>query len=187
MWLPPASFLSPPQFGRSSTPGALTVLKAGTGERDWKGPIQREGSWLCMTLITRLSGKSEMGNEPLLFLMSQNCYLLPSASSCWFEVPFVAILHLVLPSRYPPLHGCYPPPGILSFSRHLFKAVNAGSVVRLASTKGLEQERVPEDDAHPKAFTERVTYLVETTRSGEGPAVEQLGVEAPAVNSTRLN
>ncbi|KAJ8372701.1 hypothetical protein AAFF_G00277700 [Aldrovandia affinis] len=70
----------------------------------------------------------------------------------------------------------------------------------LRATKRLEQERAPEEDAHPQAFSELVTYLVETTRSGEGPAVfrladivhlyaqrlEQLGVDAPAVNSTRL-
>jgi len=70
----------------------------------------------------------------------------------------------------------------------------------LRATKRLEQERAPEEDAHPQAFSELVTYLVETTRSGEGPAVfrladivhlyaqrlEQLGVDAPAVNPTRL-
>ncbi|KAJ8379036.1 hypothetical protein AAFF_G00232050 [Aldrovandia affinis] len=70
----------------------------------------------------------------------------------------------------------------------------------LRATKRLEQECAPEEDAHPQAFSELVTYLVETTRSGEGPAVfrladivylyaqhlEQLGVDAPAVNSTRL-
>ena len=66
----------------------------------------------------------------------------------------------------------------------------------LRATKKLEQEHAPEEDVHPQAFSE----LVETTRSGEGPAVfrladivhlyaqrlEQLGVDAPAVNPTRL-
>ena len=70
----------------------------------------------------------------------------------------------------------------------------------LRATKRLEQERPPEEDAYPQAFSEIVTYLVETTRSNEGPAVfrladiihlyaqrlEQLSVDAPAVNSTRL-
>ena len=70
----------------------------------------------------------------------------------------------------------------------------------LRATKRHEQECAPEEDAHPQAFSELVTYLVETSRSSEGPTVfrladivnlytkclEQLGVEAPAVNSTRL-
>ena len=70
----------------------------------------------------------------------------------------------------------------------------------LRATKRHEQECAPEEDAHPQAFLELVTYLVETSRSSEGPTVfrladivnlytkrlEQLGVEAPAVNSTRL-
>ena len=58
------------------------------------------------------------------------------------------------------------------------------------ATKRMEQERPSEEDAHPQAFSEIVTYLVETTRSGEGPAdivhmyaqrLEQLGVDAPIV------
>ena len=70
----------------------------------------------------------------------------------------------------------------------------------LRATKRHEQECAPEEDAHPQAFSELLTYLVETSRSSEGPTVfrladlvnlytkrlEQLGVEAPAVNSTRL-
>lgn len=67
----------------------------------------------------------------------------------------------------------------------------------LRATKGLEQERVPKEYAHPQAFPESITYLVETTRSNESPAVldrvhlyaqclEQLGVDVPAINSTRL-
>ena len=70
----------------------------------------------------------------------------------------------------------------------------------LRATKRLEQEQGPEHNAHPQAFSELVTYLVETNRSGEGPAVfrladivqlytqrlEQLGVVTPAVNATRL-
>ncbi|KAJ3613285.1 hypothetical protein NHX12_019535 [Muraenolepis orangiensis] len=36
----------------------------------------------------------------------------------------------------------------------------------LRATKRLEQECAPEEDAHPQAFSELVTYLVETTRSG---------------------
>ena len=65
----------------------------------------------------------------------------------------------------------------------------------LWATKRLEQECAPEENAHPQAFSELVTYLVETSRSGEGPAVFLLAdivclyterVDAPAVNSTRL-
>ena len=68
------------------------------------------------------------------------------------------------------------------------------------STKRQEQEQTLEEDAHPLAFSELVIYIVETKSSCEGPAVfrladmvqlysqrlEQLGVEAPYVNSTRL-
>lgn len=70
----------------------------------------------------------------------------------------------------------------------------------LRATKRQEKEHANEEDAHPQSFSELVTYLVETTRSGEGPSVfrladlvhlyaqrlEQLGVDAPAVNSTTL-
>ncbi|KAK3861204.1 hypothetical protein Pcinc_032795 [Petrolisthes cinctipes] len=63
----------------------------------------------------------------------------------------------------------------------------------LRTTKRLEQEHAPKEE-----FSVLVTYVVETTRSDEGPAVfrladivhlyaqrlEQLGVDAPAVNST---
>ena len=70
----------------------------------------------------------------------------------------------------------------------------------LTATKRLEKERAPKEDAQPQAFSELVTYLVETTSSDEGPAVfqladivhpyaqclQQLGVDAPAVNSTGL-
>ena len=55
-------------------------------------------------------------------------------------------------------------------------------------------------DAHPQVFSKLVTYLVETTRSGKGPAVfiladivqlctrrlEQLGVVSSVVSSSRL-
>ena len=68
------------------------------------------------------------------------------------------------------------------------------------STKRQEQEQTLEEDAHPLVFSELVIYIVETKSSCEGPAVfrladmvqlysqrlEQLGVEAPYVNSTRL-
>ena len=38
----------------------------------------------------------------------------------------------------------------------------------LRATKRHEQECAPEEDAHPQAFSELVTYLVETSRSSEG-------------------
>ncbi len=44
----------------------------------------------------------------------------------------------------------------------------------IRAPKRVEQERAPEEDGHPQAFSELVTYLVETTRSGEGPAVFRL-------------
>lgn len=70
----------------------------------------------------------------------------------------------------------------------------------LRATKRHEPECAPEEDAHSQAFSELITYLVETSRSSEDPTVfrladlvnlyinrlEQLGVGAPAVNSTRL-
>ena len=67
-------------------------------------------------------------------------------------------------------------------------------------TKKQERYETLEEDAHPLAFSEQVIHIVETKSSCEGPAVcrladmfhlysqrlEQLGVEAPNVNSTRL-
>ena len=45
---------------------------------------------------------------------------------------------------------------------------------RTSESPRKEKEHAREEDAHPQAFSELVTYLVETTKSDEGPSLADM-------------